>query len=532
MDSQQFIAELLAINAELVGRNAELSKKLEETTLLIEATVEAFNKEREEYRRKLEEKDQEIAHLKAKVENLVRIVNRFRSEKSKVIGLDTKQGNLFGDVEAIVPDNRPKEKITYERSQRKARLHPGRNDFPEGLREEIVIIEPKEDVSGMRMIGYEDTKQLVYVKSSIYIRTERRNKYVKIDQSGAETIIIGELPQKPFPKSIAHFTLIVHILVQKFVCHLPFYRQIEGFKREYNWVLPRSTIDGWFEQAYRLLLPLLELHKKKLFENGYVQIDETGLKVQDRRKKGKTHNGFMWAVYSPVNKIVYFDYRESRNTSVLVDLLKNYQGLIQSDGYSAYDRYSKDHNLMLAACMVHIRRKFVEAYEKGYEDAGRVIELIGSIYKLESNFKDLGSDQRKAARLLDTKPLLEEIKSVVEEIAQKYPGAKGKLQEAVSYALKQWPKVMNILEDGRFEMDTNLTENLIRAIALGRKNYLFGGSQEASKRIAMMYSFFGTCKAHNIDPQEWLNHVFEQIADTSIQDLEKLLPWNFKKVQE
>ena len=212
------------------------------------------------------------------------------------------------------------------------------------------------------------------------------------------------------------------------------------------------------------------------------------------------------------------------------ELLINYKGWVQCDGFKTYDKLDRIlPNIKLAGCWVHARRKYHEAKNNDPKRAAYALGLFKEVYKHEARSKGYTQDERKAYRDEHVRPLLEQLKSWIEEQGvQVLP--QSTIGKAMTYTLSQWPKLIRCLDDGQLELDNNLIENKIRPLALGRKNYLFAGSHASAQRIAIIYSFFATCRVHNVNPRDWLTSTLEKIKDTKMSDLEKLMPHNFNGV--
>ena len=347
-----------------------------------------------------------------------------------------------------------------------------------------------------------------------------RPKYAAKDGQG---ILIGKVPRRPLPKAIAESSLLTHIFVSKFVNHLPFYRQRQIFKRDYKWLISSSTINDWFIQTCTLLEPLYNRLQELILNSGYIQADESPIKVLDKDKKGKTHQGYQWVYHAPEQKLILFNYRKGRGMQGPKEILSGYQGILQCDGYTVYDKIGKAEAIILAGCLVHVRRYFVNALDSDKTKAEYALDSFAKMYAAEKIAKQ--SNNRKAYRDKHIKPLLLELKKWIDKQSI-HVLPKSPLGKAMSYTVKQWDKLINIFEHGIIELDNNLIENKIRPLALGRKNYLFAGSHAAGQRIAMMYSFFASCAANDINPSIWMKNVLDNIAETSIQKLDQLLPNN------
>ncbi len=484
----------------------------------------------------------ENERLKFENANLKRLIFNSKTERFVAKAMAPNQGSLFAENTDNSEEEKPTatEEISYQRKKRN-KNHTGRNKIPDHLPTREVIIEPEEDITGMKKIGEEITETLEYTPASLVKKITRRPKYITADNS---QIIIGNLPNRPIEKGIAEASLLAHIFIQKFIDHLPFYRQRQIFKRNYEWDLPSSTINDWFISCCTLLRPLYNLLVKKMLEDNaprsYLQADESPIKVLDSeksadRKGGKgspkkgTHQGYQWIYRNPLKGIVVFQYRKGRGSNGPKEMLAGYQGYLQTDGYIVYDKIAKAGKFELVGCWAHARRKFFDALKFDKERSEFVLEKIKTIYLHEKECKDFVAEERKKYRLEKVAPLMHELHTWAEE--EQYKATpKSPISKAIGYFLNQWPKLSRVLQAGELEIDNNKIENKIRPLALGRKNYLFAGNHQAGQNIAMMYSFFATCKEHNINPYDWLKNVLEELPDTKITDLEKLLPQNWKAI--
>ena len=461
----------------------------------------------------------ENSFLKEQLAQLYKLINGFKSE-SFVTQAVVDQLSLFAEDTTEAVAETPQETITYTRGKKK---HQGRNALPEHLPVREVIIEPEEDTTGMKKIGEEISETLEYTPASLVKRRTIRSKYAKPEGEG---ILIADLPSRPIDKAIVEACLLAHILVSKYVDHLPFYRQIQMFKRDFGWEPAQSTMSDWMASCCQLLEPLYNTLKQKILASHYIQADESPIKVLDSDKKGKAHQGYQWVYHDPVQKLVLFNYRKGRGQNGPKELLAGYSGYLQCDGYTVYDKIGTDPNITLAGCLVHARRKFHEALDSDKKRAQIALELFRKMYLEERTIKEATQndfEQRKALRDQKIKPLLEQIKTWI-ETEQFNVLPQSPIGKAMTYFVNQYPKLEAVFEDGRIELDNNLIENAIRPMAIGRKNYLFCGSHYAAQNAAMLYSFFGSCKIQNINPREWLANTLERIPDQSIQKLQELLP--------
>jgi transposase len=467
--------------------------------------------------------------LEAQLSQLIKLINGFKSERFIPSAIPENQTSLFTDPtqESQQQEAQDQETITYHRNKRK---HQGRNKLPKHLPVEEVIIEPQETTEGLVKIGEEVTETLQYTPASLVKRRTIRPKYAKANGSG---IVIGQLPSRPIDKSIAEASLLAYILVSKYVDHLPLYRQAQRFNREFGWHPAQSTLCDWVNQCCQLLKPLYNTLKQKILSAPYIQADESPIKVLDKEKVRTTHQGYQWVYHSPLDHLVLFNYRKGRGQQGPKELLQNYRGYLQCDGYKVYDAIGQQEGIILVGCLAHARRKFFDAQDNDAKRARYALEIIAEIYSLDKQIntnylKDYAQIQIQRQQTIA--PLLKQIKTwIAQENLKVLP--QSAIAKAMRYYMKQYPKLEAILLYPRLKLDNNLIENKIRPLALGRKNYLFAGSHKAAQNTAMLYSFFGCCKANNVNPMSWLNDVLEKLPDWNIQKLEELLPnqWGNKQ---
>jgi transposase len=404
--------------------------------------------------------------------------------------------------------------------------HQGRNPLPAHLRREVVTLEPSEDVSELSPVGEEVTETLEYKAAEVFVKQTRRPEYIKPSADGTSAKrIIASLPDNGFAKCMAGTSLLTHIAIGKYVDHLPIYRLQQIFKRE-KVKLDEATIYNWLKRVCNLLEPLYELHKKTVLSTRYLSADETTIAVLDEEKKGATHQGYFWAYYDTVQRLVLFEYQKGRAAKYPVELLQNYQGYLLSDGYSAYAQLSASEHIIHHCCWAHARRKFIEAQSFDDARAAAVLTHIGHLYAVERTHAQHTVQERLHARQTQSVKILSELKALLEQYASEVL-PKTPINTAISYTLGLWPKLALYTTDAALRMDNNLIENSIRPIAIGRKNYLFAGSHEAAQRSAMFYSLLYTCKEYNINPAQWLQHVLDNIYNTKLSQLHKLLPQNY-----
>jgi len=485
----------------------------------------------EEYQAIIAKKNQQIELLRFELDQLKKLI--FYSKRERFIPTSQPEQLSLGfeqeiTQQAVVPEV---EQISYQRNKPKA--HPGRTQLPEHLPCEDIVIELQEDTKDMVEIGQEITETIDYRPGVLFKRRYIRKKYArKQEQQEKAAVIMAALPERPLPKAIAEAGLLSHLLVSKYIDHLPFYRQIQQFKRNHDWVIAPSTLNDWFAACCTLLEPLYECLFDKVMDTNYLQADESPIKVLDSQKKGKTHQGYMWVYRNPVNGLVLFDYRKGRSMQGPKQQLEGFCGHLQCDGYSVYDTLAKKRQgeISLVSCLAHIRRKFFDAKAHHAQLANQGLQYIQALYRLERTYREeqLQAEQIAKRRQQEAQPIFQAFLEWVKEKHNKTL-SKGPIGKALQYTYKQLPKLTPYLTDGRIQIDNNLIENAIRPLALGRKNYLFAGSHKAAQRAAFLYSFFATCKVHEVNPWEWLHDILKRIAELPINQIDQLLPHLWKQ---
>ena len=437
----------------------------------------------------------------------------------------------FGELDPIDqtvegPDGEARQIVTYERKKGK---HPGRQAIPDHLPTEEVRIEPTEDTGDAEHIADTIVDTLDYTPASLIRRRYIFPRYVKTetDEQGEEqTVIIqSRMPGRPLPKSIAEAGLLAHLITSKFVYHLPFYRQIQQFDQLYQVKLSKSTVNDWFAGVCTLLEPLYNRLKQKVLDSDYLQADESPIQVQDNTKSGKTHRGYQWVYHAPLEGLVLFDYQKGRGKNGPKAILTDFSGKLQTDGYAVYDKLVKRRtDIELVGCMAHARRYFFQAKDSAPE-AETALAYFAQLYDLERSLRQAQVDPEliQSTRQQKAIPVLNALFDwALKQQKQALP--KSPFGKAIYYLLQRREKLLAYCQDGRLQIDNNLVENSIRPLALGRKNYLFAGSHDAAQRIAMMYSFFASCKKQKVNPYVWLKAVLDRLPDHPVNKVEGLLP--------
>ncbi len=466
-----------------------------------------------------------VINISEELAQLKRMI--FGSKSERFIASDDNQLSLL-TVEEKEREIKTQE-VNYIRTKaEKQSKHQGRMPLPAHLPRVEHIIEPEVKTEGMKKIGEEITETLHYIPGKLLVNKYVRPKYVAANGDG---VAIGNLPSRLIEKGIAEASLLAYILTSKYVDHLPLHRQRDMFKR-LGVTLPPSTISDWVSQSLNAISPLFDVLEAIVLNADYLQVDETPLKVLDKDRKGTTHRGYYWVYHAVKESLVIFDYREGRSREGPEEMLKNFQGHLQTDGYGAYDAFGKRKGITLIHCMAHARREFENAKENDKERAEYVLLKMQELYTVEKVCREacLSYDERRAERQEKSLPVL---KSLEEWMKVEYEKVtpKSSIGKAIHYSLSRWKTLAEYAENGELEIDNNLVENAIRPVAVGRKNYLFAGSHDAARRSAMIYSLFASCKKNDVNPLEWLTDVLTRISDHPINRIEELLPNIWKLIQ-
>src|ERR1700720_4455671 len=376
-----------------------------------------------------------------------------------------------------------------------AKKHPGRQELPAHLPriEKIIACTPEQCVCGNcgkenSVIGYEKSEQLDVKPAEYFVVVTKREKRAckACEEQG---VACAPVPARIIEKGLASDRVVVDTVVSKYADHLPLYRQSVILERETGIELSRATLDGWVMRVGELLRPISGAMAQELLVGSYIQADETPVGVQSERARGKNHQAYLWQ-YSRPGAAVVFDFRMGREREGPKRFLGNFEGILQSDGYAAYDQIGGP-KIVHAACWAHARRKFFQAVELNPkdQDALRIVAQMDELFALDAQARKegLSPQDRQLLRLDKSKPLLEQIKSQIQrERSDALP--KSVLAKACNYTLTLWTRLTRFLEHPELELSNNLAENAMRPVALGRRNWIHIGSEEAGPRVAAIVS--------------------------------------------
>ena len=531
----------------LLQERDELYQELSKLRQVDGGALEKAEKKNAHYEKVIKEKDFIIKKL---TDQLAWLRRKFwKPSSEKYIPSDPAQRKLDFDGVDILPEEETvikasaNEIITYKRTRvEREKKQPVRMPLPEHLRREEEIIEPEDIDANWVRIGEEVTEQLEHKPGELFVRRIIRPKYaLKKDQqlaqetSGEESrdkaVKIAPLPLPALPRSNAGASLLAELIMSKYMYHLPFHRQLAMFKLE-GIKIPASTVNDWFTGCGDLLRALYYRLREIVLESDYIQVDESTVPVINDEKH-RAVKAYLWVVRSVMKNLVFFHYdKGSRAQRVVIELLRDYKGAVQTDGYDAYSIYENKKGVLLLGCWAHARRKFNEALKEDPSGATYALEQISLLYGVESMADDQGLDYRQRAELrsrLAYPILLGFEKWIVSYMPKAIP--KGRMSQALTYTYSLFHRLSRYHLDGRYQIDNNLVENTIRPLALGRKNYMFCGNHDAAENAAIMYSLLGSCAALDVNPREWLTDVLTRIPNYNNNyslDLADLLPHNWK----
>jgi len=423
---------------------------------------------------------------------------------------------------AIEPASQPREK-------------PARRPLPEHLPRESVVLHPAcscPDCGGeLRRLGEDVAEMLEYVPEHFKVVRQVRPK---LSCARCQRIVQAAAPSRPIARGLAGPGLLAHVLVAKYADHLPLYRQTQIYARQ-GIELDRSTLADWVGDCSRLLAPLVEELGRYVLAADKVHADDTPVPVLEPGR-GKTRTGRLWTYVrddrpagSTDPPAVLFRYSPDRKGERARAHLKGFTGVLQADAYAGFDGLYVDGRILEAGCWAHVRRKFYDIDVNHPSPlAAEALRRIGELYAVESEIRGRLPQERAQVRGARAGPLLQTLKDWLEQQLARV-SKKSELAVAIRYALTRWVALTRYRDDGRIEIDNNTAERALRAVALGRKNYLFAGSDAGGEHAAALYSLIGTAKLNGIDPEAYMRQVLECIADHPINRVAELLPWTIAR---
>ncbi len=441
--------------------------------------------------------------------------------------LDLEPGVSHLEVQAESERGPLPERIKTQRSRR----HPGRQELPANLPrvERVIACTPEQCTckscgQAMTVIGYDQSEQLDVEPAEYFVLVTKREKRAcrKCEEGG---VAAAPVPAKIIDKGLVSDRVVIDTVISKYSDHLPLYRQSVMLERETGVEISRATLDGWVMRVGELLIPVAAAMGRELVGGSYIQADETPVDVQMHDGRGQNHQAYLWQYGKPGSSVV-FDFRLGRGREGPKAFLGNFEGLLQTDGYVAYEKVGGP-KLVHAGCWAHARRKFFEAHQlsPGESVAKGIVILIDQLFRIDAEARAQNCDlaARDALRQQQSRPLLDAIKQAIEAArGQALPSSK--LGNACAYTLELWTKLTRFLDYPELELSNNLAENSMRGIALGRKNWIHIGSPQAGPKVAAILSIIETCRRLQIPARKYLAAVLPGLADVSIQKLADFTP--------
>jgi len=493
----------------------------------------------EELTKKLHSTQLSLKMLQHQVDQLLRRVYGRRSEK-----LDPNQlmfdGLIMEALDQPIPQPPPelpvKENTERKKPRTSKRRHPGRIPIPEHLeRVDIVLDIPEEEKvcpetgKPLKKIGEEVSEKLEYRPGKLIVNVYRRPKYASPDSmaSGEVGVITAPMPDYPIEKCKADIGLLSQVIVSKFADHLPLYRQDGIFERE-GVTIPRATQTSWIMQTYEAIRPLEDSLKRAILERDVIFTDDSIIPLQVKGN-GKVKKARLWVYVrgGPGPPLTVFDFSLDRSKKRPLGFLDGYKGYVHADAYSGYDELFRKEGIIEVGCWVHTRRKFDEAASSRPQEATEVLARIAQLYKIEAECKEVTPEKRCNVRDQRSRPILDGIFKRLEELNLAVLPSEP-LSKAINYALNQRQALYRYLEDGRLKPDNNTAENAIRPLALGRKNWLFAGSERGARATALFLGIIQSCKACEVNPWEYFDDMLRRIMSHPVNDLSELLPDHWK----
>ena len=510
--AHRLIAELMRRESDLLERASVLCKQVSED------------------QRKIEALQQQLYWLRNHVFGR-------RSEK----GVPVEQQALpfataAGEIEERPTDEDTADAQTVEVPAHTRKRRGGRRPLPENLPREIIELQPADvDLccqgcnSQKTRIGEDRTDELEYQPASFIIREYVRPKYAcRKCENG---VTQAALPARPIEKGRPGPGLLAHVVTSKYGDHLPLYR-LEPMFRRHGIEISRSTLSEWCGAVAALLKLVATQIAADVLRSRWIQSDDTTVEVQDRSRSPAYPRGHIW-VYRGEDGSAFYDFTWKRNSKGPLRILEKYRGYLQADAAPAFDDVHQKLPVIEVACWAHARRRFKEAVRTSPKEASQVMVWVGELYGIERSAKSkkLDADGRKALRQERSKPILDRIHEYLKKITiTALP--KSPLADAIGYALRQWDALCRYTEDGSLEIDNNGAENALRPLCLGRKNWLFIGSEAAAHRTMVLLTLVQTCKAHQVDPFAYLRDVIERVSTHPMSRIDELTPRRWKELRQ
>jgi transposase len=413
--------------------------------------------------------------------------------------------------------------------QRKRKAHPGRKPLPEKLPrvEEVLACASCTCAwcgEQTAVIGYDQSEVLDFEPAHYFVRVTKREKRACRHCANA-AVIAAPLAERIVDKGLASDAMVIDTVVAKYCDHLPLYRQSVMIEREAGVEIGRATLDGWVLRVGELLVPVIAAMRRDLLTGSYIQADETTVPVQMHDKRGENHQAYLWQYGKPGGETV-FEFCLGRGREGPRKFLGAWEGILQTDGYQAYDDVGGP-KLVQVGCWAHARRKFVDAVKVNPQDAAAVsmVSRMDALFLIDRDARqrDLTADQRLAQRAACAEEWLQEIHETSLRLSREVL-PKSALGQAVAYTLNQWPKLRRCFDYAEVELSNNLAENSMRPVALGRKNWLHVGSPQSGPKVAAILSVVESCRRLGLPVKEYLAAVLPGLNRRTLSQVANLTP--------
>lgn len=476
----------------------------------------------------LEESRREAVLLRQKLDALARRCFGKKSEQLSTAQLELLMLGLEESEEVPAPAT-----TTRLRPARAPRTGTQKVRTPENLEVVRRVLQPGEvqaQPGQWKEIGQEVSRQLDFQPGKFFWLETVRPKYVRMDERD-QAPVVAPAPERAC--GLAAPGLLAWLLVCKFADALPFYRQESIFRERHQVFITRQQMVQWMKQGTWLLEGIFRCIKAQLQASRYVQLDETPVDYLDPGK-GRCSQGYLWTAYVP-GQCVVFDWHASRAAQCLDSLLgPQFKGKIQCDGYSAYPAFArKREGIELFGCWAHGRRGLFEAQEQDPRITAWLLYQMSLLYGWEARLREdgAGPKARQSLRASHHRMVVERLHRALLRLRGRYL-PQSKMGQAISYLLNQWPALIRIVDHGEVEWTNNLVENAIRPTAIGKKNFLFFGAEEAGQRNAIIYTLIANCRLHQIEPYEYLKDVLTRLPSATNRQLPELTPKNWKAARQ
>jgi len=506
----------------------------------LQEQIHAQAQKLEEQSKRIESDTRELEHARLKIQVLeehlrLRRIAKYGPGSEKLSNLQLQlleEEPGVSSPEVAAESEREVLPTPSEEKKRPRRPHPGRQTLPAHLPrvEKIVACTPEQCICGQcgaetKVIGYDESEVLNVKPAEYYVEVIKREKRAckPCEEQG---VAMAPLPPRIIEKSLVSDQVIIDTIVSKYADHCPLYRQSAILLRDAGLDISRGTMCGWVMTVGEMLSPMVGAMRKELLASGYIQADETPVDVQTHDKRGKNHQAYLWQYSTPGGGVV-FDFRMSRGREGPVRFLDNFDGILQTDDYIAYERGLGGPKMVHACCWSHARRQFVDAVKLNPQDADSIhaVELMDQLFRIDAQARTEKMDHAARHRLRQEKapPLLDQIRQHI-LATSKTVLPRSKAGQACSYTLALWKKLTRFLDYPQLELSNNLAENSMRPVATGRKNWIHIGSPQAGPRVAAILSVIESCRRLKIPVREYLLAILAGLADTPIQSVAGLTP--------